>query len=148
MQGVGGALLTPGSLALISANFSGESRGKAIGTWSAWTTLTSAFGPVLGGWLVQNVSWRWVFFLNLPLAAAVLLLTLARVPESRDEAAAGQPLDWAGSALATLGLGGVVYGLIRLGGPAGGKVVAWGSLLIGLVCLALFARAEARAKIR
>ena len=146
MQGVGGALLTPGSLALISANFSGEARGKAIGTWSGWTTLTSAAGPVLGGWLVQNVSWRWVFFLNLPLAAAVLLITLARVPESRDEAAAGQPLDWAGSALATLGLGGVVFGLIRLGGPAGGEALAWGSLIVGLGCLVLFIRDEARGK--
>jgi MFS family permease len=93
VQGIGGALLTPGSLAIISAAFSGKERGRAIGTWSGFTAITSALGPVLGGWLIESVSWRWVFFLNLPLAAIVVAIALWRVPESRDEAASR--LDWA-----------------------------------------------------
>ena len=85
VQGVGGALLVPGSLALISSSFCEEERGRAIGTWSGFTAMTAAFGPVLGGWLIQHLSWRWAFFINLPLAVVVVLVTLARVPESRDE---------------------------------------------------------------
>jgi MFS family permease len=72
VQGIGGALLVPGSLAIISASFSSEQRGQAIGTWSGFTAITSALGPVIGGWLVENVSWRWIFFLNIPLAGIVL----------------------------------------------------------------------------
>src|SRR5205823_13219681 len=79
VQGVGGALLVPGSLALISASFDEDHRGQAIGTWSGFTTITSALGPVLGGWLVQTISWRWVFFINVPLAALTLALLLGRV---------------------------------------------------------------------
>src|SRR5947209_13546238 len=107
-QGVGGALLVPGSLAIISAAFDEERRGQAIGTWSGFTAITTAFGPVLGGWLIEHVSWRAAFFLNVPLAFAVVLISLWRVPESR---APGEKkrLDWAGAALATAGLGGVVY---------------------------------------
>ncbi|MDQ3805538.1 MAG: MFS transporter, partial [Acidobacteriota bacterium] len=111
-QGVGAALLVPGSLALISATFSREQRGRAIGTWSGFTAIAAGVGPVLGGWLVENVSWRWIFFINLPLAAVVLAVTWWRVPESRDERARGG-LDWPGAALAVLGLGGVVYALIE-----------------------------------
>src|SRR5262249_30621844 len=111
-QGVGGALLVPGSLALIGATFGGHARGQAPGTWPGLTPLTSALGPVLGGWLVQPISWRAVFFLNLPLAALVWLIAAQHVPESRDEQATGA-LDWPGAALATLGLGGVVYGFIE-----------------------------------
>ena len=84
VQGIGGALLVPGSLALISVNFPSEQRGRAIGTWSGFTSITAAIGPVLGGWLVQHASWRWAFFINLPLGIAVLAITLWRVPESRD----------------------------------------------------------------
>src|SRR5215469_5172133 len=80
VQGVGGALLVPGSLALISASFPTEERGRAIGTWSGFTAITAAIGPVLGGWLVEHVSWRCVFFINLPIAAAVLAITVLRVP--------------------------------------------------------------------
>src|SRR5215510_4868887 len=76
LQGIGGALLIPGSLALISANFSEERRGRAIGTWSGFTSITAAIGPVLGGWLIEHVSWRWVFFLNVPIAAIVVALSL------------------------------------------------------------------------
>src|SRR3954471_14611417 len=79
LQGVGGALLIPGSLALISASFPVEERGRAIGTWSGFTAITAAVGPVLGGWLVQHASWRWVFFINVPIAVIVLALTLLRV---------------------------------------------------------------------
>lgn len=112
VQGIGGALLVPGSLAIISASFSGEQRGQAIGTWSGFTAITSALGPVLGGWLVENASWRWIFFLNVPLAAIVLGILFWRVPESRDEEGSGK-LDWWGAVLITLGLGAVVYGLIE-----------------------------------
>jgi EmrB/QacA subfamily drug resistance transporter len=110
LQGAGGALSAPGSLALISANFGDAERGRAIGTWSAFSAMTSAVGPVLGGWLVQAGSWRYVFFINLPLAALVFVI-LPRVTESRD-AAAPRRLDVAGAVLATLGLGSLVYGLI------------------------------------
>ena len=113
-QGVGGALLVPGSLAIISASFDSKQRGTAIGSWSGFPAITSAIGPVLGGVLVQYASWRWVFFINVPLAVIVLLVLFWRVPESRNEALAAQPqLDWWGALLATLGLGGMVFGLIQ-----------------------------------
>jgi EmrB/QacA subfamily drug resistance transporter len=112
VQGIGGALLVPGSLALISSSFCAEERGRAIGTWSGFTVMTSAVGPVLGGWLIQHLSWRWVFFMNLPLAAAVVVVALARVPESRTEDRK-QRLDVWGAVLATAGLCGVTFGLIE-----------------------------------
>jgi EmrB/QacA subfamily drug resistance transporter len=112
LQGIGASLLVPGSLALISASFPAEERGRAIGTWSGFTAMTAAVGPVLGGWLIQHASWRWVFFINLPIAGAVLVFT-ARVPESRNQEQPRQPLDWAGALLATVGLGGVVFALIE-----------------------------------
>ena len=112
IQGVGGALLVPGSLAIISASFSAEKRGQAIGTWSGFSAITAAIGPVIGGWLIDQISWRAVFFINLPLAVIVLALALWHVPESR--ASAEEPrLDWTGAALATAGLGAIVYGLIE-----------------------------------
>lgn len=114
VQGVGGALLVPGSLAIIGAYFKNEERGKAIGTWSGFSALTTALGPVLGGWLVENVSWRWVFFFNIPLCVVVVFILYWRVPESRDETATGG-LDWLGALLATVGLGGITYGLIEAG---------------------------------
>ena len=121
VQGVGGALLVPGSLALISVNFSAERRGRAIGTWSGFTSITAAIGPVLGGWLIQHASWRWAFFINLPLGLLVLALTVFRVPESR--AASGkQHLDWPGALLATTGLLGIVFAFIQsmpIAGAAG-----------------------------
>ncbi len=112
VQGVGGALLVPGSLALISVNFPESERGRAIGTWSGFTSITAAIGPVLGGWLVQHASWRWAFFINLPLGAAVLVLTLWRVPESRTGDGSAR-LDWAGALLATVSLGGIVFAFIE-----------------------------------
>jgi EmrB/QacA subfamily drug resistance transporter len=112
LQGIGGALLVPGSLALISANFSEERRGRAIGTWSGFTSITAAIGPVLGGWLIEHGSWRWVFFLNVPLGLAVLALTLWKVPESSAGDTEARP-DWWGGLLAGLGFGGIVYGLLQ-----------------------------------
>src|SRR5215471_19265501 len=83
VQGIGAALLVPGSLAIISASFDQESRGRAIGTWSGFTAITAALGPVVGGWLIQNASWRWAFLLNVPLAVAVAAISMRHVPESR-----------------------------------------------------------------
>src|SRR6266478_1977429 len=118
LQGIGGALLVPGSLALISANFSQGERGRAIGTWSGFTSITAAIGPVLGGWFTEHGSWRWVFFINLPLGLAVLLLALWKVPESRD-GAQSQHFDWPGGLLAALGFGGIVFALIESAPVAG-----------------------------
>ena len=113
-QGVGGALLIPGSLSLITASFPVAERGRAIGTWSGFTAITAAIGPVLGGWLIQHASWRWVFFINLPVAAVVLVLTFFGVPESRAPVQLEHNrLDWAGVSLAVMGLGGIVFALIE-----------------------------------
>jgi len=136
VQGVGGALLVPGSLALISVNFPLEQRGRAIGTWSGFTSITAAIGPVLGGWLVQHASWRWAFFINLPLGAAVLAITLWRVPESRD---ARDPvhLDWPGSLLATVSLGCIVFAFIESMPMVG---------VAGVLALVAFLWSEARSR--
>jgi EmrB/QacA subfamily drug resistance transporter len=112
VQGIGGALLVPGSLALISANFPEKERGRAIGTWSGFTSITAAIGPVLGGWFTEHGSWRWVFFINLPLGLAVLLLALWKVPESR-AGKQGQHFDWPGGLLAVAGFAGIVFALIE-----------------------------------
>jgi EmrB/QacA subfamily drug resistance transporter len=143
IQGVGGALLVPGSLAIISASFDERERGNAIGIWSAATSLTTALGPVLGGWLIDHASWRAAFFLNVPLAAVVLALTRRHVPESRNASANG-PIDWLGASLTTLALGGLVYALIEA------PIVGWESIhvtipvLVGTLALAAFIVAERR----
>ena len=142
VQGVGGALLVPGSLAIISASFKEEERGRAIGTWSGFTAITAAVGPVVGGWLIEHVSWRAIFFINVPLALTVLTLVLLHVPESRDEESRG--LDWIGAALATLSLGAIVYGLIESSrlGFANPAIVA--ALAGGVITVILFLIVEAR----
>ena len=112
VQGVGAALLLPGSLAIISSAFPQEERGRAIGIWSGFSAMTAAVGPVLGGWLVDHASWRWVFFINLPIAAAILAITFWRVPESHDEKSS-RHLDWVGALLATTALGGITFALIE-----------------------------------
>lgn len=134
VQGVAGALLVPSSLAIINASF-GSDRGRAIGTWSALTSLTLALGPVLGGWIVQRFSWRWVFFINAPLSAVVLLLIFTRVPESRDTSA--RKLDLIGAALVTLSLGAIVYGLIE-----SRTLIS----IAGLILMVIFIAYQARAK--
>jgi EmrB/QacA subfamily drug resistance transporter len=141
IQGLGGALLVPGSLAIISTSFDEKSRGQAIGTWSGFTAITTAIGPVLGGWLVGHGSWRWVFFINLPLAAAVIVLSLWFIPETRSTTAGR--VDWLGAILATSGLGGLVYGFIESVNRGWRNPLVFGSLLAGFVCLIFFVFVEA-----
>jgi EmrB/QacA subfamily drug resistance transporter len=142
LQGIAGALLTPGSLAMISATFDEEGRGRAIGTWSGFTAITTALGPVLGGWLVDHASWRAVFFLNVPLALIVLAITLTRVPESRDETVSR--MDWLGALLATIGLAGVTFGLIESGSRGFTDLVVLTALAVGVAALVAFVSVEAR----
>jgi len=142
VQGVGAAFLVPGSLSLISASFDEKSRGQAIGTWSGFTAITTAIGPVLGGWLIEHASWRWVFFINIPLAAAVIAISLWRVPESRN-ADAGH-VDWLGALVATVGLGGVVYGFIESTSLGWHQPLVYGSLILGFGLLIGFAFVEDR----
>jgi EmrB/QacA subfamily drug resistance transporter len=138
LQGVGAALLTPGSLAILEASFTPEDRGKAIGAWSGLSGVASAIGPFLGGWLVQAVSWRLIFAINLPLAALVVVLAQRHVPESRDPATVGTRIDVTGGALVTLGLVGLTYGLIE--GPSGhwGKPGPLTALIGGVLLLVAF----------
>jgi EmrB/QacA subfamily drug resistance transporter len=145
VQGIGAALLVPGSLAIISASFDEKRRGRAIGTWSGFTSITAAIGPVLGGWLVEHASWRWVFFINVPIAIAVLLLTFWRVPESRNPKAPSK-LDWRGALLATIGLGGVVFALIESSNRGWTDLIVLVTLVIGLAALAAFVAVEARTR--
>lgn len=145
VQGVGGALLIPGSLAIISASFPEEKRGAAIGTWSGFTAITAAIGPVMGGWLIEHVSWRAVFFINVPVALAVLGISYWRVPESHDDAGAKR-LDWWGAGLATAGLGGVVFGLIESSRLGFAHPVVLVALAGGAVSLGLFLLVQARSR--
>ncbi len=142
IQGVGAALLVPGSLAIISTSFDEQSRGQAIGTWSGFTAITTAVGPVLGGWLVEHASWRWVFFINLPFAAAVISISLWRVPESRNPT--GGHVDWIGAFVVTLGLGGLVNGFIESVNLGWSHPLVLGSLIVGCCCLTVFVFIEAR----
>src|SRR5215468_9479384 len=136
VQGFGAALLVPGSLAIISNSFSEQERGRAIGVWSAFSAVTTGIGPVLGGWLIEHVSWRAVFFINLPLAFAVVLISLRHVAENSDKETSR--IDWLGAVLAALGLGAVVYGLIespQVGFNDRSVIVA---LAAGIILLILF----------
>ncbi|HZC23630.1 MAG TPA: MFS transporter, partial [Candidatus Binatia bacterium] len=142
IQGLGAALLVPGSLAIISASFDDKSRGQAIGTWSGFTAITTAVGPVLGGWLVQHASWRWAFFINLPIAAAVMLISFWRIPESRS--ATAERIDWMGAVFATVGLGGLVYGFLESVSLGWTNPMVMGSLVVGFGSLFAFAAVEAR----
>ena len=138
MQGIGGALLLPGSLAIISTTFSSSQRGTAIGTWSSFTAITATLRPVLGGWLVEHVPWRGVFFINVPLAAIVLGALFWRVPESRDEEERAEKLDWPGALLVTLALFAIVYGLISSNMLGRGHPVVIAALVVGVVTLMVF----------
>ena len=143
VQGIGGAMLVPGSLALLSANFPPDRRGQAIGTWSAFSAAATGVGPVLGGWLIQTVSWRAIFWLNVPLAAATLLICLHKIPESRDPNVHGR-LDLIGAGLATLGLGAIVFGLIEAPQLGFGHPAIETALVVGVVTMVLFVVAEGR----
>src|SRR5437868_5964216 len=129
IQGIGAALLVPGSLAIISASFDESARGKAIGTWSGFTAITTAVGPVLGGWLVEHASWRWAFFINLPVAAAVIIISVSFIPESRS-AIAGR-IDGLGTLFATVGLGALVAGFIESSNLGWRNPLVFGSLIAG-----------------
>ncbi|MEX5719151.1 MFS transporter [Geodermatophilus maliterrae] len=141
LQGVGGALLTPGSLAIISASFSGTDRAAAVGAWSGLGGVAGAIGPFVGGWLVEW-SWRVVFLVNLPLAAVIVAVVVRHVPETRDPGAA-PGLDWTGTALVVLGLGCLTYGLTAAGEPGRGtEVVLW--VCAGVVALVALAAVQLR----
>ncbi|MGH8495857.1 MAG: MFS transporter [Gammaproteobacteria bacterium] len=143
-QGIGGALLVPSSLAIISAAFPESERGRAIGTWAGFSALTTAFGPVLGGWLVDAMSWRAIFFINLPIGLVTLGLVLWRVPESRnDDDSSG--VDWRGALLATIGLGAIAYGLTAASDQNWTHPTVLGSMLAGTLVLVAFVWSEERA---
>ena len=144
-QGVGAALLAPGSLALVSAAFDDRERGRAIGTWSGVSAVTTAIGPVLGGWLIEHWSWRAVFFLNVPLAAIVVWLSAVHVEESRDPDREGA-IDWLGAALTIVGLSGLVYGLLTWPAIGGGHFLTSGTIAIGAFALVAFVLVEHGAK--
>jgi EmrB/QacA subfamily drug resistance transporter len=143
VQGIGAALLVPGSLAIISACFDEHSRGKAIGTWSGFTAITTALGPVLGGWLIQYASWRWAFLLNIPIALAVIGISHRHVPESRGSQI--RQVDWLGACLATVGLAGVVTGFLESAMLGWSNPLVSAGLLGGFLVLAIFLIVEARA---
>src|SRR5205809_93624 len=141
VQGIGAALLVPGSLAIISTAFDSKTRGQAIGTWSGFTAITTAIGPVLGGWLVEHASWRWVFFINLPFAAAVIAISLWRVPETRNPTAGHG--DCIRALVVTLGLGGLINGFIESVNLGWSHPLVFGSLIVGCTCLIVFVFVEA-----
>lgn len=142
VQGIGAALLVPGSLAIISSSFDEKNRGKAIGTWSGFTAITSALGPLIGGWLIQHASWRWVFFINVPLAAITIGVSLWHIPESHD--ATPGNVDWLGALTAILGLGGLVDGFIESENEGWAHPLVFVSMMVGCVFLGLFLLIEAR----
>jgi EmrB/QacA subfamily drug resistance transporter len=143
-QGVGAAALVPGSLALIDAGIVEADRGRAVGIWAGMSGVTTALGPFIGGWLVDAASWRWVFFLNVPLAIAVVWIAAGHVPESRNPTAAGR-LDILGTAAITVGLVGVIYALIET--PSRGwRFTTLAAAIIGIAALVAFPLIEQRVR--
>lgn len=142
LQGLGGALLVPGSLAIISAAFPKAERSKAIGTWAGVSAITAALGPVLGGWLVDALSWRAIFFINVPLALVTLGATLAGVPESRDPSQGA--IDWKGGLLAVLGLASIAFGLTSAASLGWGSAAVDAALVAGVLALGCFLWVETR----
>lgn len=142
IQGIGAAFLVPGSLALISSSFGEQERGRAIGTWSGSTAITTAIGPVIGGWLIEHLSWRWAFFLNLPLAVLVISLSFWCVPESSSRNKAR--IDWLGATAATLSLTGLVFGFIESTRLGWRDPLVLASLTVGTVGALAFLRIETR----
>jgi EmrB/QacA subfamily drug resistance transporter len=145
LQGIAGALLVPGSLAIVAATFDGEARGRAVGTWTAWTGIATVLGPAGGGALIGLVSWRAIFWVNLPLIAATVVLTLHAVEESRDEDAF-LGIDWPGILLSAIGLGGPTFALIEQPARGWGDPVVWVPMVAGVVCFGLFILREATAR--
>jgi EmrB/QacA subfamily drug resistance transporter len=143
LQGVGGALLTPGSLAILQASFAEEDRGAAIGAWSGLGGVATAIGPFLGGWLIGAVSWRLVFFINLPLAVAVVAIAVRHVPETRSPGPVPR-LDIKGAVCISGALAGITYGLIAASSNGWGSVSVLAPLGAGVVLLGLFILVEAR----
>jgi len=144
VQGVGAAFLVPGSLAIISATFDEAERGRAIGTWSGFGAITSAIGPIAGGWLIEHVSWRAVFFLNVPLAAIVIVLSRRFMAESRDTSRSSR-VDWLGAALAVVSLGAVVFGLLEWPREGSNRPLALVTMVCGALLFATFIAVERRA---
>jgi EmrB/QacA subfamily drug resistance transporter len=142
IQGVGAAFLVPGSLAIISASFDEQTRGQAIGTWSGFTAITTAIGPLLGGWLIQHASWRWVFFINLPFAALVVAISFWHISESRS--AAARRIDWLGALVGTIGLGGLVFGFVESTNLGWRNPMVFGSLIAGIAGMAGFVIVESK----
>lgn len=140
LQGIGGALLTPGSLAIISATFASGDRAAAVGAWSGLAGVSTAVGPLLGGWLVQDFSWRWAFAINLPIAAAVIFIGLRHVPETRAERVPPRP-DVVGTVLVAAALGGVTFGTTQAG-TTGWTGIAWLTTVGGIVVGAAFVAVE------
>jgi EmrB/QacA subfamily drug resistance transporter len=143
IQGIGAAFLVPGSLALISASFDAGERGRAIGTWSGSTAITTAIGPVLGGWLIEHLSWRWAFFVNVPLAVVVACVSFWCVRESSSRLRGG--IDWLGALAATCSLTGLVFGFIESSRLGWKHPLVVASLVVGIVGAVAFQRIEARA---
>ena len=143
VQGIGGALLTPGSLAIIEASFHPDDRGRAIGAWSALGGVAAAIGPLVGGWLIEAVSWRAIFLINIPLGAFVVWAANRHVPETRDPTISGR-LDLRGSAFASLALAGLTFGLIQAPENGLGSPAVIGAIAIGLASAVAFVRAERR----
>ncbi|CNG43286.1 drug resistance transporter%2C EmrB/QacA subfamily [Mycobacterium tuberculosis] len=141
LQGVGGALLTPGSLAIIQASFAADDRPRAVGAWSGLGGVAAAIGPFAGGWLVEAAGWRWVFLLNVPLAVLVVLVSLRHVPESVDPEARGR-FDVLGAALAALALAGTTYALTEAPGGNAAPPVIGTAAVLGLAAAAAFILVE------
>src|SRR5436305_3416767 len=144
VQGFVAALLVPGSLAIISSSFREEDRGRAIGTWSGFSAITAAIGPVIGGWAIEHFSWRAVFFINIPIAVVVIVICYWRVPESSGNGKGG--LDWSGATLVTIGLGALVYGLVESSRLGFGHPAVAISLITGFFLLPLFILLETRVR--
>ncbi len=143
LQGIGGALLIPGSLAIISALWSGDARGVAIGTWAGFTSITSSIGPPLGGFLVEQFSWRAVFFINVPIAIVVVIACIVAVPENRDPEATGS-IDWTGAALVTIALGAAVFGFTEAAASGWTDTLTGASLAVSIVAGVAFVAVERR----
>jgi EmrB/QacA subfamily drug resistance transporter len=144
VQGIAAAFLVPGSLAIISSCFDEKSRGKAIGTWAGFTTITTALGPVLGGWLIEHASWHWIFLINVPIAALALVISAWHVPESRSPDAGS--IDWLGASIATVGLAALVYGFIESPILGWSHFRVFGSLVFGAGSLVVFIFVEKKVK--